>query len=77
MTLTLTIPLTKNSWSSNKKKITDCVYNFRKATRIPVEKEMESSVTDLVVPAEKQGKYEKAFVEGPTNSQLEPGKYIN
>ena len=38
---------------------------------------MESSVTDLVVPAEKQGKYEKAFVEGPTNSQLEPGKYIN
>ena len=43
----------------------------------PVEKEIESSVTDLVVPVEKRGKREKAFVEGPTSSELEPGKYIN
>ena len=42
----------------------------------PVEKEKDS-VTDLVVPAEHCGKDEKAFVEGPTSSQLEPGKHIN
>ena len=42
-----------------------------------IEKEMEGSATDLVVPAEKCGKDEKVFVEGSTSSQLEPGKCIN
>ena len=42
-----------------------------------VEKEMENSVKVLVVPVEKHGKDEKAFVEGPRSSQLEPGKHIN
>ena len=42
----------------------------------PVEKEMESSVMDLMVPAEKQGKDEKAFVGGLTSSELEPGKHM-
>ena len=41
-----------------------------------VEKEMATSTTDLLVPVEKCGK-DEAFVEGPTSSQLEPGKYIN
>ena len=42
-----------------------------------VEKEMGTSATDLVVPADKHGKDEKAFVEGPTSSELEPGKWLS
>ena len=42
----------------------------------PVEKEVATCATDLVVPPENGGK-DEAFVEGPTSSQLEPGKYIN
>ena len=42
----------------------------------PVEKEMATSATDLVVSPENRGRGE-ASAEGPTSSQLEPGKYIN
>ena len=59
------------------KKADEDVKTSDKDFRTPIEKEMATSVTDLVVPAEKRGKDEKTFVKGLTSSQPEPGKYIN
>ena len=67
----------KDSVKDPKKADEEEVKTSDKDLGTPVEKEIKSSVTDLVVPAEHCGKDEKAFVEGPTSSQLEPGKHIN
>ena len=68
---------TKDSVKGLKQADEEDVKTSDKDLGTPVEKEIKSSVTDLVVPVEERGKDEKAFVEGPTSSELEPGKYIN
>ena len=68
---------TKDSVKGLKQADEEDVKTSDKDLGAPVEKEVESSVTDLLVPAEKYGKDDKAFVEGPTSSELEPGKNIN